>query len=129
MSEAHFLQAEVSHPPIGADLGSRSEVIAHKTGERFGGTVWDDAEPQPASIDTTLERLAALMLLPCRGDPVLTLFAQADFDGSYDPRHVVRTAPLAPRLPADKALVDFHGILAADRFAVRSDHPGAQLVQ
>ena len=106
----------VAGPSVGAHDGTGGDALFDKSGERFGTPIRNNAKPQPARVDTASVFLAIG-------------FARSDLNRSDDKSLMVNSAPLATRLAADKAFVDFYDMTAADHISLWSDHASAQLVK
>ena len=116
MAISHLWKAGVASPAVGAQRGTKRNIVFDKAGKCIGAPVGHTAKPQPPRIDA-----ARVLLAVVRSRPNL--------NGADHNRLVVSAATFAACLAADEAFVNLDRMLAADGVALGANHTSAELVE
>lgn len=108
---SHLGKPGVAGPSVSAHRSAKRDVVCDKAGKHFGAPIRHNAKPQASRIDAASVSLSVFLTRP-------------DLDCSDYDRLVMRPAPLAARLAADKAFIDFDHMLAANGIAFRANQRG-----
>ena len=127
--ESEGWQVIVAFPAVGSYGGTWSKIFGRECSEVFDASVFDHAEPQASGIDALFDGDATGVVLVFAAGGCIGGFFQPHFDRANDRGLVMRPASFAAGSAADKALVHFNGILAADPLPLGPDHTGSQLVE
>jgi hypothetical protein len=116
MMVSHLRKVRVASPAIGAQRGTKRNVVFDKAGKRVRTAVGHNAKPQSSCIDAASVLLAIVLTRP-------------NLYRSDHNRLVVSAPTFASSLAADQAFVNFDRILATDSVALGTNHAGAKLVK
>lgn len=116
MAITAFGKARVSCPAIGAQRGTKRDVVFDKAGKRIGAAIGHDTKPQAPRIGSASELLAIF-------------FTGPNLDSANDDGLVMRAATFTARLAADHAFIDLDRMLAADGVTLGANHASAELVE
>src|ERR1019366_451875 len=122
-------QFPVNAPAIGSHRRTFCDAVRYKRDQAVGVAAFYHSQPEPARVNEFLERHAALMVLAVFRRTVFGVFTQPDLYGPDDRCPVVHPFALAPRAPANQALVHLDGVHAADAVALWPNHTGPELME
>src|ERR1019366_8292846 len=92
-------------------------------------SVWNHAESKPSRVNQFFERRAFFMGLAMFGGTLIGVFTNSNLDRANHRGHVVNTPAFSARSSADKALIHFDRMLAADTVPLWPDHSRPEFVQ
>src|SRR5437588_459851 len=116
MAVSNLGKAGIAGPSICAQRGTERDVVLDKADKLRGTPVGHDTQPQSSRIDAASVLFAVIV-------------TRSDLNSADHDRFVMGAAPLATRLAADHAFVDFDRMLATDCITLGANHAGAELVE
>ena len=111
---AQISQIIIGFPAVGTHNSTFRHIFLHELREFLGSPVWNEPQPQSASINYPL-----LFLAFGSG------WSRTHFNGSNDRCFVVITSSFAFCPPTHKRFIHFNRILTANSVALRSHQTGA----